>query len=272
MDLRLANPLTSLLSMVLCFLAVACSTSGSVQADSAATITPCPDAQTDAFAAWQCQRYYARQKINGYCLTVAGGEVGTRQCQQYYTKLAEQPAPTPTLVEPRPQTTYPPAEFAVKTFPHRATIVLSGTIGSGDDVKFARRTGNLHHPIIVLTGPGGNTHAAVEIGKLIRRRGWDTMVPEGQSCMSACALAWLGGIHRYMGWSSAIGFHASYLIAAGRAVESGVANAIVGAYLNGLGLPERAVIYITMSAPDEIQLLTLNDARAVGIQVSVLGP
>ena len=41
----------------------------------------------DAFASWQCQQFYARQEINGYCLTVPGGEMGTRQCQQFYARL-----------------------------------------------------------------------------------------------------------------------------------------------------------------------------------------
>jgi clan AA aspartic protease (TIGR02281 family) len=54
---------------------------------------PCKSAGDDALAAWQCQQFYSRQKINGYCLTVPGGDVGIRQCQQFYTHLSSSARP-----------------------------------------------------------------------------------------------------------------------------------------------------------------------------------
>ena len=46
-------------------------------------------------------------------------------------------------------------------------------------------------------------------------------------------------------------------------------NALVGAYLNSLGLPTRAVAYITAAAPDSMQWLTQSDAIAVGIEATL---
>jgi hypothetical protein len=52
-----------------------------------------------------------------------------------------------------------------------------------------------------------------------------------------------------MGPNAQIGFHAAYVVRSGQATELGAANALVGAYLNKLGLPDRAVVYITEAPP-----------------------
>jgi hypothetical protein len=45
-------------------------------------------------------------------------------------------------------------------------------------------------------------------------------------------------------------------------------NALVGAYLNEIGLPSDAVVYITTAAPDSIIWLSKFDAEKMGIEVS----
>jgi hypothetical protein len=67
-----------------------------------------------------------------------------------------------------------------------------------------------------------------------------------------------------------IGFHAASVIENGGARERGVGNAMIGAYLTILGLPLPAAIYITKSPPDESTWLNVNEARQVGIDVSLL--
>src|SRR5262249_6853176 len=79
-------------------------------------------------------------------------------------------------------------------------------------------------------------------------KGISTIVPDGRRCASACALAWLGGVERFIGTSGKISFHAAYDSASG---ESGVENAVVDAYLSKIGMPHEAVIYITPVAPNE---------------------
>jgi hypothetical protein len=265
-------------SMLVCILLAACAENSLNPYNAAGgryPLDPCRGTEGNAVASWQCQRFYARQKIDGYCLTVSGGEFGARQCQQFYSKLAEQPAPAsaPSVTRPAssPSPSAPPAAITVGKFAGRGSIYVGGAIVSDENGEFARRAAEARNPLVVLSGPGGNTLAAIRIGQFVRMRGWDTVVPEGESCMSACALAWLGGAHRYMGATSKIGFHASYRVEGGKAIESGVGNAVVGAYLNSLGLPERAVVYVTMSGPDDLQLLTFGDATVLGIRVSMLG-
>jgi hypothetical protein len=47
---------------------------------------------------------------------------------------------------------------------------------------------------------------------------------------------------------------------------------VVGAYLNKIGLPYEAVIYITQAAPSSMTWLSVSDAVKHGIEVRMLGP
>ena len=58
---------------------------------------------------------------------------------------------------------------------------------------------------------GGSLVAGICIGTLIREKKFTTVVPDGASCASACALAWLGGAKRFIGQDSNVGFHAAYI-------------------------------------------------------------
>ena len=162
--------------------------------------------------------------------------------------------------------------FLTGTIDGRDTIVVNGQINTGDDQAFIRLASGLDHALIFLNGPGGNMITALNIGRYVRTRGWDTAVAEKQLCMSACAVLWLAGTNRYMADTALIGFHAAYRVEQDKAVESSIGNALVGAYLNSLGLSDKAVIYITYSPPEDIQILTKADARAVGIEAAPLPP
>jgi hypothetical protein len=74
-----------------------------------------------------------------------------------------------------------------------------------------------------------------------------------------------------MGESALIGFHAAYQGDGIGQREAATANAILGAYLNRIGLPERAIIYFTMAAPNAMTWLTSEAAAKYGIEVRSLG-
>ena len=146
-------------------------------------------------------------------------------------------------------------------------IFVVGQLSIGDDKQFLKVALNSENAIVVFQSPGGNLFAGIEIGKAIRLKGFFTLVPDGVQCASACALAWLGGRSRYMGATANVGFHAVYVKAEGQAAVSSAGNAVVGAYLNQLGLPTSAIIYITEAPPDGMQWLNFVDARRYGIDV-----
>ncbi|MBV7518963.1 hypothetical protein [Ensifer sp. ENS12] len=85
----------------------------------------------------------------------------------------------------------------------------------------------------------------------------------------------LAGSPKLLDDTSKLGFHAAYRLVNGRAFEYGAANALVGAYLNQLGLNDRAVVYITSAPPEGVEWLTADTASAVGISyepISVKAP
>jgi hypothetical protein len=149
-------------------------------------------------------------------------------------------------------------------------IIIAGELNQGDEKKFNLVAQRYTKGAVLFASPGGNLVAAIEIGRIIRLRNFATGVAPKTRCASACALAWLGGTQRFLSSTSLIGFHAAYVVEKGAATESGLGNAIVGAYLTTLGLPLSAVIYIAKSPPDEITWLNVSDARQVGIDVSLL--
>ncbi len=154
-----------------------------------------------------------------------------------------------------------------ETSDHAAIVLVEGDFVLGDDKYFTKIALQLDHAIIVFSSDGGNLSAGLGIGKAIRLRQYDSFVMKNSTCASACAIAWLGGIHRYMQDNARIGFHAAYSDNNGELQESGIANALIGSYLNQLGLPENAIGYITHAAPQSMQRLDVSEARANGIDV-----
>jgi hypothetical protein len=146
-------------------------------------------------------------------------------------------------------------------------VVVEGSLAAFDEDQFAAKTAPLSSAFVAFSSDGGSLVAGLRIGEAIRRKGFSTIVPDGRRCASACALAWLGGVERFIGTDANISFHAAYDPASD---ESGVGTAVVGAYLSKIGLPYEAVIYITHAAPNEMTWLNMSDATQRGIRVTLL--
>ena len=146
-------------------------------------------------------------------------------------------------------------------------VLITGTLDLADKDEFLRQIAPLSSAIVSFSSDGGSLIAGLQIGEIIRLKNFSTLVPEGAQCASACALAWLGGTRRLMGSRAQVGFHAAYDGQTHQVTSSG--NALVGAYLNKIGLPYSAVVYITSAAPDSITWLSKSDAEKLGIEVSL---
>jgi hypothetical protein len=151
-------------------------------------------------------------------------------------------------------------------------ITLEGELKPGDNKSFTRAAIDAEYAIVALSSPGGDLQAGMEIGKTIRIKEFATLVPRDFSCASACALAWLAGQPRYMEPGARIGFHAPSRADDPNSRADSAGSAIVGAYLNKLGLPSRAIAYFTEKQPDEMQWLTFEDADRLGIYVKEFRP
>jgi hypothetical protein len=166
--------------------------------------------------------------------------------------LATTPALAATITV-RPQT------------PDRPIVVMvEGSLVAVDEDQFATKAASLPSAFVAFSSDGGSLVAGLRIGEAIRRKGFSTIVPDGRRCASACALAWLGGVERFIGIDGKIGFHAGHDSASDR--ESGVGNTLLGTYLTKIGLPYEAVIFINQAAPNEMIWLNKSDAAQRGIR------
>jgi hypothetical protein len=150
----------------------------------------------------------------------------------------------------------------------RPLVTVDGNLQANDGDQFRSKTSFLSKAIISFRSDGGNAVAGIQIGESIRLKGFTTVVAGSARCASACAIAWLGGTPRLMSAEARVGFHAAYSSETGQ--ETGVGNALVGAYLNRIGLPYSAVIYITQAAPNSMTWLSIADAEKQGIDVEPL--
>jgi hypothetical protein len=146
-----------------------------------------------------------------------------------------------------------------------ALVVVQGSFEGKDGEQFFSKTAALSTAHVRLESNGGSLVAGIQIGETVRLKGFTTIVPAGGRCASACAMAWLGGTQRFMGPGARIGLHSAHNANSGPG--TGVANALLGAYLNRVGLPYSAVIYITQSVPQSITWLSIADAKRLGIEV-----
>jgi hypothetical protein len=153
-------------------------------------------------------------------------------------------------------------------------IVVEGDFEQGDIETFRKKVASLStaKAAVAFRSDGGSLVAGIRIGTLIREKKFATVIPDGASCASACALAWLGGTRRFMGQGASVGFHAAYILKSYGPIESGSGNAILGAYLNRLGLSENAILHVTKTAPTSIQWMSLEDVGEQGIAVAPLSP
>ena len=167
------------------------------------------------------------------------------------------------------------AEFDIRQLDNGSSvIVIEGDFELNDVDTFRTKVASLStsRVAVAFRSDGGSLVAGIRIGTLIREKKFTTIIPDGAQCASACALAWLGGTRRFMGHGSSVGFHAAYILKSYGPIESGSGNAILGAYLNQLGLSEDAILYITQAAPTSIQWMSLNDAAKHGIVVAPMSP
>src|SRR5262249_32559101 len=152
-------------------------------------------------------------------------------------------------------------------------ISIDGELRPDDERDFARKIA-MSEPnvaVVVLNSPGENLIAGIAIGQIIRSKGYSTVVSEDHKCASACALIWLAGKRRIAERGALIGFHAAYVTNRnGFAAETGMGNALVGAYLKEIGLSYKAIAYLTQASHYQMTWLTAGDAKALGIDAETV--
>jgi TonB family protein len=159
----------------------------------------------------------------------------------------------------------------------RVFVDVVGQIDEEDFKTFKEKTDQIYpigagHPnkqvIVTLISHGGRAKPALQIADQIRKRGMSTFVPGDRRCISACALIWVAGRPRNVGDNSLIGFHAVFDPKTRQ--ETGVANAVVGAYLRDLGLGYDAIAFMTRAGPTSVEWLTPDRAKEFRVAWAML--
>jgi hypothetical protein len=157
----------------------------------------------------------------------------------------------------RPQTTDRPIVLAIE-----------GPLVASDEAEFIAKASPLPSAFVGFSSDSGNLVAGLRIGETIRRKRFSTFVPDGRRCASACALAWLAGVERFIGTDALIRFHPASDAASGE--EIGITNSVVDTYLAKIGLSYRAATYVTQGAPSDIGWLNMSDVAERDIRVTLL--
>lgn len=80
---------------------------------------------------------------------------------------------------------------------------------TGDAAKLERYLRAGRYDEIWFASGGGNLVEGIEIGHLLRRYQQTTRVPSGRSCVSACTVAFLGGVFRFVDETAHYEMHAA---------------------------------------------------------------
>jgi hypothetical protein len=149
------------------------------------------------------------------------------------------------------------AEITVASRGSVAYVQITGLLRPGDEKVFSSRVLAFESAVVELSGLGGSTATAMQIGRTISLKGFVTVVPDGSVCASACALAWLGGRQLFKGPRALIGFR-----------SAGGGQGPLGAYLRDLSLPGDAVAFVAGAPTAGMAWLDSELAVEVGLQVS----
>ena len=103
--------------------------------------------------------------------------------------------------------------------------------------------------------------AGLIVGKIIRQKKFATAVKRGDRCATACGIAWLAGNERFLEPDAQIGFRVAL-----NSWELG--TAVLGPYLNEIGLSVLAKAYITEAPSEGMKWLDHEQAAKLGIAIS----
>jgi len=146
-------------------------------------------------------------------------------------------------------------------------VRVEGDFKPGDDKSFKQALLTVDGAVVVsFESPGGDLDAGMEIGRTIWTNQFMTVVEDG-TCASACALAWLAGRPRYATRNANIGFHAPTRTDDPDRLADSVGSAFVGGYLTELGFTAGAIAFMTEQGPDEMNWLSSDKSRSLGIYV-----
>jgi hypothetical protein len=135
---------------------------------------------------------------------------------------------------------------------------------------------------VALDSPGGSVADAIEIGTLIRGKGYKTSVTAGSFCASSCPLMFMGGKERLATAGSAIGVHQIYaatqpgslaerLAAAGNAMsDAQKLTAAITRYIADMGVDSEVWLHALETPPEKLYYFSANQLVALKLATKLI--
>jgi len=150
-------------------------------------------------------------------------------------------------------------------------VIVSGTFDFNDDLTSFERLADYERPdVISFDSAGGNVMKAMELGRLIRRRGLATLQIRELECASACALAFMGGSSRYAA-PGAIGVHKSSFAPSSSLNKAQAVSAVqeltaeILTYMSEMGVKASLLQLALRTEADDIRYLSREEMDHYGV-------
>ncbi|WP_462379556.1 COG3904 family protein [Pseudomonas sp. Marseille-QA0892] len=150
--------------------------------------------------------------------------------------------------------------------PHGVRVGVVGFTGSisGDDYEqlseemALKDLSNTSFKVAVLNSTGGEVYEAMKIGRLLRRERFDTTVPQGGACQSACVYLLAAGIGKAV--YGLVGIHRPYFSVspngdAGASLKR--VKAISADYFDEMNVPTRLADDMYSIQPSDMKVLSV---------------
>lgn len=186
----------------------------------------------------------------------------------------------PSVVQGNSIKVYPPDDLYTQATgnPRLGTLFITGEITSelAEEVAQIVRDLRLDGGSAILNSRGGSLIAGIELGRVIRAAGLSTNVAQdggspvdnlpGQ-CLSACVMAYAGGVYRRLEEGSVLGVHRFYSdVKSDSDLDMGqIMSAAITNYLTAMGVSPELFELMVRAGRDEIYVLGQEESQSLNL-------
>lgn len=154
-------------------------------------------------------------------------------------------------------------------------IIVTGEFGDNEPFSdFSNAVATSGAKVIVFDSPGGNVGSAIQLGRMIRAAGLDTLQVRQLQCVSACSLAFIGGVHRVADPGS-IGVHrSSFTPDSGMSADEAVARVQAGtaqimSYMSEMGVDPKLMELALSYDKSDMRYLSASEMAELRVTTTV---
>ena len=152
-------------------------------------------------------------------------------------------------------------------------LIAAGMIAPGSAAAFASEViaRGEYIKTVVLSSPGGSVSDALEMGRLIRTKGFATEVEKDKVCVSSCPLVFAGGVKRLAGSGAIIGVHQVFAPDPAEAArhdtmsEAQRVSARCQRYLADMGVDLKMWVHAMETPKDRLFIFSADELRELNI-------